>query len=325
MHLETIHKMHLERHLNSPFFPPHTSKITKVRTWVGLSIMSDGAAASCAPIYLSPSSCINSDSATRAPETPSSQSNALDFMPKSPWSDRGCEKHFHSTKADADGVPLEASLKRTEQEADSQTVIDKLLLRSRRLSVLYQPAYPDCGSEPSPTCMSPFSTLFRDNSKELEESSPYISLEPTSSFQKIQRFRHFFHLSQLLPAFTFPPSLDSPSFWLALYFALNLWLTLYNKSVLIQFPFPYTLTALHALCGTIGASILLRLQGPDLNGFTLMGGTTRKSSWTFFHKITPDLSLGEAIVLLFFSMLYTINIVVSNASLRLVTVPVSHQ
>jgi hypothetical protein len=99
----------------------------------------------------------------------------------------------------------------------------------------------------------------------------------------------------------------------------------YNKSVLIHFPFPYTLTALHALCGTIGASIVLRLQGPDLGGSTLMGGTTQKSSWSFFHKITPDLSLGESIVLLFFSMLYTINIVVSNASLRLVTVPVSHK
>ena len=128
----------------------------------------------------------------------------------------------------------------------------------------------------------------------------------------------------LLPSFTFPSLLDSPSLWLALYFVLNLWLTLYNKSVLIQFPFPYTLTALHALCGTIGASLLLRLQRPDSSDSTLMDGTTKKPSWSFFRKITPDLTLGESIVLLFFSMLYTINIVVSNASLRLVTVPVSH-
>jgi len=125
----------------------------------------------------------------------------------------------------------------------------------------------------------------------------------------------------LLPTFTFPSLVDSPPLWLALYFVLNLWLTLYNKSVLIKFPFPYTLTALHALCGTIGASILLRLQGPDLSDNTLLDGTTKKPSWSFFRRITPDLSLGESIVLLFFSMLYTINIVVSNASLRLVTVP----
>jgi hypothetical protein len=277
--------------------------------------MSYGAPASsgCTSLYLLSDACINSDSATNTTE-PSLSNNTLDFMPKPPYSVRDCERHL----ADTTDVPSEASLKRTDQEANSQT--DKNPVRSRRSTSLYQPA----GSETPPSCISPFSTLFQDNSKELEESSPYISLEPTSSFQKFQRFRHSIHLPQLpLPTFTFPPFLDSPSFWLALYFVLNLWLTLYNKSVLIQFPFPYTLTALHALCGTIGASILLRLQGPDLSNFTLVGGTTQKSSWSFFRKITPDLSLGESIVLLFFSMLYTINIVVSNASLRLVTVPVS--
>ena len=316
--------MHIERHLNTPFFPD-TGKFTKGRTWVGLSILADGAATSCTPLYLPSNINSDSNSDTDASETssPSSQSDT-DLMPKPPFSDRGCEKYLHSIKADAKDVSLEASLKRIEQDANSQSVLDRKPLRSRKLSTLYQPAHPDCGLEPLPSCMSPFSTLFQDNSKELEESSPYISLEPASHFQKIQRFRHSFHLSQLLPTSSFLTFLDSSSLWLALYFALNLWLTLYNKSVLIQFPFPYTLTALHALCGTIGASILLRLQGPDMSGSILMGGTTQKPSWSFFHKITPDLSLGESIVLLFFSMLYTINIVVSNASLRLVTVPVSH-
>ena len=249
--------MHIERHLDIPFFFPDTGKLTKCRhyrTWVGLSIMSDGAAPSCTPLYMSSSGCINSDSAPNAtePSLATTPSNTLDLMPKPPYSVRDIEKHF----SDAGDVPSEASLKRTEQETISQTVIDK----NRRKSItLYHP-----------------SSLF-----------------------------------------------DSPSLWLALYFVLNLWLTLYNKSVLIQFPFPYTLTALHALCGTIGSSILLRLQGPDPS-FSSTGVTTQKSSWSFFHKITPDLSLGESIVLLFFSMLYTINIVVSNASLRLVTVPVSH-
>ena len=317
--------MHIERHPNTPFFFPVTGKVSKCRAWVGLSIMSDGAAASCAPLYMSSDGFINSDLATNAtdPTLVTPHSNTLDFMTKPPCNVRGCEKHF----SDARDVPLEASLKRTEQEANSQTDIDNTPFRSRKSSSLYLPAYPECGSEPPPSCISPFSSLFQDNSKakELEESSPYISLEPTSSFQKIQRFRQAIHLPHILiPTFTFPPFLDSPSLWLALYFALNLWLTLYNKSVLIQFPFPYTLTALHALCGTIGASILLRLQAPDLSGSTLMDGTTQKSSRSFFRRITPDLSLGESIVLLFFSMLYTINIVVSNASLRLVTVPVSH-
>ncbi|KAF6751176.1 triose-phosphate transporter family-domain-containing protein [Ephemerocybe angulata] len=90
----------------------------------------------------------------------------------------------------------------------------------------------------------------------------------------------------------------SGGLWLGLYFVLNLALTLYNKLVLLHFPFPYTLTALHALCGTVGTFCLLHAspQRPSVRG-------------------------REAVVVLLFSVLYTLNIVVSNASLRLVTVP----
>ena len=48
----------------------------------------------------------------------------------------------------------------------------------------------------------------------------------------------------------------SEPFWLALYFLFNLGLTLYNKIVLVTFPFPYTLTAMHALWGSIGCYTL---------------------------------------------------------------------
>jgi hypothetical protein len=48
----------------------------------------------------------------------------------------------------------------------------------------------------------------------------------------------------------------SEPFWLGLYFLFNLGLTLYNKVVLVTFPFPYTLTAMHALCGSIGCYVL---------------------------------------------------------------------
>lgn len=40
------------------------------------------------------------------------------------------------------------------------------------------------------------------------------------------------------------------------YFIFNLGLTLYNKLVLVKFPFPWTVTAIHTLCGGIGSSIL---------------------------------------------------------------------
>ncbi|KAJ6613596.1 triose-phosphate transporter family-domain-containing protein [Mycena sp. CBHHK59/15] len=101
-------------------------------------------------------------------------------------------------------------------------------------------------------------------------------------------------LSTGLPGFP-----ESPTFWLVMYFSFNLGLTLYNKGVLVRFPFPYTLSALHALFGTIGGSILAKRR-------------------TF---IPSRLNPREMVVLVAFSVLYAINIVVSNVSLQLVTVP----
>jgi hypothetical protein len=95
--------------------------------------------------------------------------------------------------------------------------------------------------------------------------------------------------------------IDSRPFWLALYFSFNLALTLYNKGVLISFPYPYTLTALHALSGTIG-------------GYLMLGGGIFEAA---------RLSATEWVVLAAFSVLYAVNIAVSNVSLQLVTVPVS--
>ncbi|TIB03506.1 hypothetical protein E3P96_01867 [Wallemia ichthyophaga] len=82
----------------------------------------------------------------------------------------------------------------------------------------------------------------------------------------------------------------------------NLALTLFNKAVLDDLPYPYTLTAVHAASNVIGCTIA-RLYG----------------------LYTPaKLSTTEIVILIFFSTLYTINIAVSNLSLSLVTVPV-HQ
>ncbi|KAG8973996.1 UAA transporter, partial [Tulasnella sp. 427] len=87
--------------------------------------------------------------------------------------------------------------------------------------------------------------------------------------------------------------------WIGLYFIFNMGLTLYNKTVLVHFPFPYSLTALHTLCGTIGCLWLKRI------GY-----------------FTPArLTLRQNLTLAVFSVLYTLNIAVSNLSLQLVTVP----
>jgi len=95
--------------------------------------------------------------------------------------------------------------------------------------------------------------------------------------------------------------LSTQEFWLILYFFFNLSLTLYNKVVLVHFPYPYTVTALHALCGTVGGWSLLA-QG------------------LFVQK---RLSNSDNMALVMFSFLYAMNIAISNVSLNLVTVPVS--
>jgi hypothetical protein len=87
-----------------------------------------------------------------------------------------------------------------------------------------------------------------------------------------------------------------------MYFAFNLALTLFNKGILLQFPFPYTLTAIHALGGSIGGYLMIQ-------------------TGTF---VPTRLSVRESLVLSAFSVLYSINIIVSNMSLQLVTVPVGH-
>ncbi|GAA5970405.1 hypothetical protein JCM3765_005686 [Sporobolomyces pararoseus] len=93
--------------------------------------------------------------------------------------------------------------------------------------------------------------------------------------------------------------LDTPAAWLMLYFAFNLGLTLFNKLVLQGFPFPWTLTAIQMLSGTIGTQIAL-----SMGFFTQARLTTKENG-----------------VMLAFSGLYTINIAVSNLSLHLVSVP----
>ncbi|MCJ1478779.1 UAA transporter [Lambiella insularis] len=86
--------------------------------------------------------------------------------------------------------------------------------------------------------------------------------------------------------------------YLACYFLFNLGLTLFNKAIMNEFPYPYLMTAHHAFTAWIGTSVLL-----SRGYFTLsqVGGSKVK-----LHG---------------FSLLYTINIAISNASLAMVTVP----
>ena len=70
--------------------------------------------------------------------------------------------------------------------------------------------------------------------------------------------------------------------------------------MLINFPYPYALTAVHCLSGTIG---------------------TMACAWLKVFK-PPRLTRDEKVIIVMFSFLYSINIVVSNLSLGLVSIPV---
>lgn len=87
--------------------------------------------------------------------------------------------------------------------------------------------------------------------------------------------------------------------YLALYFGLNLTLTLYNKAVLGKFAFPWLLTTLHTTSASLGCYILL-LRG---------------------HFKMSKLTTRENLVLISFSFLFTVNIAISNVSLAMVSVP----
>ncbi|KAG8732299.1 UAA transporter, partial [Ceratobasidium sp. 428] len=90
--------------------------------------------------------------------------------------------------------------------------------------------------------------------------------------------------------------------WLGLYLVCSLALTLHNKYLLNHFPFPWTLTAVHAFAAALGSWVCA------------WQGVFRPAPLR--HPTTPLLAV--------FSILYSANIVASNASLRMVSIA-THQ
>ncbi|GAB7350887.1 hypothetical protein MBLNU459_g1403t1 [Dothideomycetes sp. NU459] len=86
---------------------------------------------------------------------------------------------------------------------------------------------------------------------------------------------------------------------LGLYFTVNLTLTLYNKAVLGKFAFPWLLTTLHTSFASLGCYILM------MCGYMKLTRLSRQENYT----------------LIAFSVLFTINIAISNVSLAMVSVP----
>jgi hypothetical protein len=155
-------------------------------------------------------------------------------------------------------------------------------------------------SEPGSPLVSLPSFLSTSSSGLSSSSSEDISSlvrEPTAPYPLSMSRRH---VSSPRTTRSLSGILQSPTFCLASYFLLNLGLTLHNKLVLVGLPFPCVMTALHALFSAFGAHWL------------------RRRGW-----YTPaKLNTRDSLVLLAFSVLYTINIGISNASLHLVSIPV---
>ncbi|KAI1503653.1 triose-phosphate transporter family-domain-containing protein [Biscogniauxia marginata] len=86
---------------------------------------------------------------------------------------------------------------------------------------------------------------------------------------------------------------------LSAYFTYNIGLTIYNKVILGPFQFPWILTALHAGCSSVGCTVAFRRR---------------------IYR-TTTLTWRDRLTLLAFSLLFTLNIAMSNVSLAMVSMP----
>ena len=107
-----------------------------------------------------------------------------------------------------------------------------------------------------------------------------------------------------LPIAFFSKTMEGGS-WLTLYFLANLALTIYNKIVMqfIGFRYPWMLTCLHAACRHVSQkqAFDFRFEFSTLGCFLAVYP---------FQMFTPShLGKHEQIVMLAFSLLYTVNIV----------------
>ncbi|KAJ3218189.1 UAA transporter [Dinochytrium kinnereticum] len=132
-------------------------------------------------------------------------------------------------------------------------------------------------------------------------------------------------------------AIDNPHVIVVIYFLLNLSMTMYNKVImkLLRFNYPWLLTAIHTLLSCVGSRIFLGFMGSS-SASTQVGfgyeaapiSPSPNHSTHLPHPTSADHKRDmrrkrrrNLITILLFSVLYTVNIAVSNVSLSMVSLP----
>lgn len=133
--------------------------------------------------------------------------------------------------------------------------------------------------------------LLQQDERDAESKPDNIDLEAEAAREEESRGQNLDHEYSVSSTVKFA--------WLGTYFFFSLCLTLYNKTVLGVFHFPWLLTFLHTSFASVGTLVMLQLG---------------------YFKLSR-LGRREHLALLAFSALFTANIAVSNLSLAMVSVP----
>jgi len=138
---------------------------------------------------------------------------------------------------------------------------------------------------------------------------------------KVPRFTLYSHTRNLLLLI-----LQRYSLWLLIWLVNNIAVTLLNKMAFatVNFKYPYFLSAIHMACNAVGSQLLFWLARRD-NMFNSSNNSSTQKSGGWIHEMLggmhrQDLSRDGQILILGFSVVFSLNIAIGNVSLSHVSV-----
>ncbi|KAI8833920.1 hypothetical protein BC829DRAFT_407495 [Chytridium lagenaria] len=202
---------------------------------------------------------------------------------------------------------------------------------------------PSISSASFPSAPLPASTHYIDDEKHNKPTPSAVSID-ISKLSRIDRWRmkrqnERQRMSRMMSRFSgvvmcleevgnriawVVEAIDNPHFIVVVYFLLNLSMTMYNKVImkLFHFNFPWLLTAIHTFLSCIGSIIFLSLVPTSKQTYDPISTSTPSSTTVSLPTSTvKGPKRHDVITILMFSVLYTVNIAVSNVSLNMVSLP----